>query len=167
MTQLLDYLASKPNATIRFHASKMILNVHSDASYLSEPNAKSRVAGRYFLGEVPSNGQPIMTNGNIFVMCGILKFVVCSAAEAELAALFLNTKAEKSLDLFSKNLATHSRQLQSTVITKQQQASPTTLSKSQIALNGNTILLDNRPGQTQVFWYSMPPLAIKLSCLLY
>ena len=36
-----------------------------------------------------------MTNGNIFVLCGILKFVVCSAAEAELGALFHNTKARK------------------------------------------------------------------------
>jgi len=104
VTQLLDYLATKPKATIRFHASKMILNVHLDASYLSEPNAKSRVAGHYFLGGTPSNGRPIMTNGNIFVMCGILKFVVCSAAEAELAALFLNAKAGKIIRLILKEL---------------------------------------------------------------
>ena len=130
MTQLLDYLASKPNTTIRFHASKMILNVHSNSSYLAEPNAKSRVAGHYFLGEIPKNGRPIMTNGNIFIMCGILKFVVCSAAEAELAALFLNAEAEKLFGLFLRNLATHSCQLQSTVTTKQQQASRTTRWKS-------------------------------------
>ena len=36
--QLLDYLASNPDAKIRFHASNMIMNIHSDASYLSEPN---------------------------------------------------------------------------------------------------------------------------------
>ena len=30
-----DYSASNPNATIRFHASGMILLIHSDASYLS------------------------------------------------------------------------------------------------------------------------------------
>ena len=40
--QLLDYLATLPNAKVRFHASKMVLNVHSDASYLSEPGVKSR-----------------------------------------------------------------------------------------------------------------------------
>jgi hypothetical protein len=40
--QLLDYLASNPDAKIRFHASEMIMNIHSDASYLSEPNAQSR-----------------------------------------------------------------------------------------------------------------------------
>ena len=36
---LLDYLATHPDARIRYHASDMILNVHSDASYLSETKA--------------------------------------------------------------------------------------------------------------------------------
>ncbi len=34
--QMLDYLATHPDATVRFQASDMILNIHSDASYLSE-----------------------------------------------------------------------------------------------------------------------------------
>ncbi len=34
--QLLDYLATNQMAKIRFHASEMILNIHSDASYLLE-----------------------------------------------------------------------------------------------------------------------------------
>ena len=33
--QLLDYCATHPDATIRYRASNMILNIHSDASYLS------------------------------------------------------------------------------------------------------------------------------------
>jgi predicted protein tyrosine phosphatase len=33
--QLLDYLATHPDATIRYHASDMILHIHRDASYLS------------------------------------------------------------------------------------------------------------------------------------
>jgi hypothetical protein len=33
--QLLDYLATHPDAAIRYHASDMILHIHSDASYLS------------------------------------------------------------------------------------------------------------------------------------
>ena len=45
-----------------------------------------------------------MTNGNIFVMCGLLKFVVCSAAEAELAALFLNAKTGKIIRLILEEL---------------------------------------------------------------
>jgi hypothetical protein len=39
--QLLDYLATHPNATVRYHKSDMILNIHSDASYLSETKARS------------------------------------------------------------------------------------------------------------------------------
>ena len=34
---LLDYAATYPNATIRYNASQMILRIHSDASYQSEP----------------------------------------------------------------------------------------------------------------------------------
>ena len=43
--QLLDYIATHPDAVIRFYPSAMILNIHSDASYLTEPRARSRVAG--------------------------------------------------------------------------------------------------------------------------
>ena len=38
---VLDYLASHPNAVVRFCASNMVLNIHSDASYLSKPKAHS------------------------------------------------------------------------------------------------------------------------------
>ena len=34
---LLNYAATQTNANIRYTASEMILNIHSDASYLSEP----------------------------------------------------------------------------------------------------------------------------------
>ena len=37
--QLLDYLATNADAKVRFHKSDMIMNVHSDASYLSESKA--------------------------------------------------------------------------------------------------------------------------------
>jgi hypothetical protein len=46
--QLLDYLATHPDATIRYHASDMILHIHSDASYLSVSNARSRLGGLFF-----------------------------------------------------------------------------------------------------------------------
>ena len=46
--KLLNYLATHPEAKIRFHASDMILNIHSDASYLSETRARSRLAGFFF-----------------------------------------------------------------------------------------------------------------------
>jgi hypothetical protein len=36
--------------------------------------------------------KPIKLNGAFFTLCAILQFVVASAAEAELGALFLNCK---------------------------------------------------------------------------
>ena len=39
--QLVDYLATHPDAMVRFHTSAMILNVHADASYLSKANSHS------------------------------------------------------------------------------------------------------------------------------
>jgi hypothetical protein len=50
-SQLLDYLATHPDATIRYHASDMILHIHSDASYLSVSNAGNRLGGLFFLGK--------------------------------------------------------------------------------------------------------------------
>jgi hypothetical protein len=47
--QVLDYLASHPDAVVRFQASDMVLNIHSDASYLSEPKARSRACGHFFI----------------------------------------------------------------------------------------------------------------------
>ncbi len=45
--QLLDYLATHHDATVHFHASDMILNIHLDVLYLSKANAHSR-ACRHF-----------------------------------------------------------------------------------------------------------------------
>ena len=120
---LLDYLATNPDAKVRYHASEMVLNIHSDASYLSEPRAKSRLAGHFFLGSVPKKGESIKMNGAIYVACGVLRIVVCSAAEAELAALFLNIKEGKVLRLTLMNWDIHNRLHQSTVTTAQQQES--------------------------------------------
>eukprot|EP00804_Cyclotella_cryptica_P024679 CCRYP_001681-RA/>CCRYP_001681-RA protein AED:0.43 eAED:0.43 QI:0/-1/0/1/-1/1/1/0/133 len=82
----------------------MILNIHSDASYLAETNACSRIAGHFFLGSVPIDKQPIQLNGAIYLFCGILKFVVALAVEAELGALFLNCKEGKILRLVLQEL---------------------------------------------------------------
>jgi hypothetical protein len=88
--QVLDYLATHPDATIQFHATDMIMNIHLDASYLSAPNSCSRACGHFFLGWIPVDGEPIRLNGVFHMLCSILRFVVASAAEAELGALFLN-----------------------------------------------------------------------------
>jgi hypothetical protein len=102
--QLLDYLHSHSDATIRYIASDMILNVHSDASYLLEPKARSWLGGIFFLGKLPVNRRPIQLNGPIHVMAGICKFVVTSAAEAELGALFSNCQDATVLRLTLEEL---------------------------------------------------------------
>jgi hypothetical protein len=56
--KLFYYLAMHPDATIRFQASYMILNVHSNASYLSESNAHSRACSHFFHGMVPQGRGP-------------------------------------------------------------------------------------------------------------
>jgi hypothetical protein len=101
---LLDYLATHPDACIRFYASDMILNIHSDASYLSESRARSRASGRFFLGWLPQPNNPIKLNGPIFDLCVILQLVAASAAEAELGALFLNTQQAKIVRLILEEL---------------------------------------------------------------
>ena len=88
--QLLDYLASNSEVKVRYHASDMIMNIHSDTSYLSETKARSRACGHFFMGWMPKNGEPIKLNGAFYVNTTILRFVVASAAEAELGALFHN-----------------------------------------------------------------------------
>ena len=87
--QLLDYVATHPHAAICHHASKMILAVHADASYLSEPDSTSCIGGHYFLTDQDNNTP---NNGAILTLAAIIKHVVSFASEAEPAALFYNCK---------------------------------------------------------------------------
>ena len=66
----------------------MQLTIDSDTSYLSVSRARSRAAGYFYLS---SRSNPHL-NGAIHVACHVLKEVVSSAAEAELGALFYNSK---------------------------------------------------------------------------
>jgi hypothetical protein len=87
--QLLDYLATQEEAVLTYNSSEMILAAHSDASYLSEPNARSRAGGHFFLSnnaEIPPN------NGAILNIAHVIKHVMTSATEAELAALYINAR---------------------------------------------------------------------------
>ena len=88
--QLLDYVATHPNAGIRYVASGMILNLYSDASYLSEYKAKSRAGGHFWLG---NKGDKDFNNGAIVTLSSVIKHVMSSASESELAALIYNCKA--------------------------------------------------------------------------
>jgi hypothetical protein len=89
--QLLDYLATQPDAAIRYHASDMILHIHSDASYLSVSNARSRLGGLFFLGNKSPEQDKL--NGSILNVAAVIKNVVASAAESEVGACFHNAQS--------------------------------------------------------------------------
>jgi len=91
--QFLDYVASQEEAIVTYRTSDMKLTIHSNASYLSEPKARSRVGGHMFMAdleEIPIN------NGAILNISQIIK-VMSSAAEAEPGALFINSKKAVSM----------------------------------------------------------------------
>ena len=87
--QFLDYAASQNDAVVTYHKSDMILAVHIDASYLSEPKARSRAGGHFFFSE---NDKDPKDNGALHIVVKIIKQFVLSAAEAELGRLFINAK---------------------------------------------------------------------------
>ncbi|KAL7426535.1 hypothetical protein ACHAXH_000713, partial [Discostella pseudostelligera] len=67
----------------------MVLAAHSDASFLTEPNSRSRAGAHIFLAEddpIPHQNGPVLT------ISQIIKFVMASAAEAELAALYITAR---------------------------------------------------------------------------
>jgi hypothetical protein len=82
-----------------YRASDMILNVYSDASYLSAPRAHSHAGVYFFLGSIPVDGNPIKLNGAIHITYTILKLVAASAAKAEVGSLFLNAQEVKVIRL--------------------------------------------------------------------
>jgi hypothetical protein len=58
--QFLDYASTHPDTIFTYHASDMVLAAHSDASYLSKSNARSRAGGHFFMSSntntPPNNG---------------------------------------------------------------------------------------------------------------
>lgn len=73
----------------------MILHLETNAAYLEQPEANSRIAGYYYLSNHPPKPPQIPTppcNGPLHIICKTLRHVVASTAEAETAGLFFNTQ---------------------------------------------------------------------------
>ena len=87
--QILDYCATYPDDGILYRSSDMILAGHSDAGFNNETIARSRSGAHIFLSE---NESIHLWNGPIITISQIMKYVVSSAAEAEITALFLTAK---------------------------------------------------------------------------
>jgi hypothetical protein len=89
--KLLNCCNTHPESKIRYHSSDMILHIHSDASYLSEDEEKSRAGGFFYMGNA-TKGKKKLTNGAILIISKVIKHVMSSAAEAEIGAVFINSK---------------------------------------------------------------------------
>ena len=71
----------------------MVLYVNSDAAYLVLPEAKSRIAGHFYLSDHPNKlaaNQTPTPNAPFLTECRTLRHVVATAAEAETGGLFHN-----------------------------------------------------------------------------
>jgi hypothetical protein len=80
-----------PDATLRYNASEMILHIHSDTSYLSVSNARSRLGGLFFCGD--KRPQEDTLSGSILNVASVIKNVVASAAESEVGACFQDAQS--------------------------------------------------------------------------
>ena len=83
---LLNYIASNPNPTICYQASDMILHTDSDAAFHVRPQARNRAGGYHYLG----SRQGDLFNAPVLVLAKVIKNVMGSAAEAEVAAIHMN-----------------------------------------------------------------------------
>ena len=74
----LDHMASQEEPILTYKASDMVLAIHSNASYLSKPKARSRAGGHMFMSmndDIPTN------NGAVLNISQIIQAVMSSAAE--------------------------------------------------------------------------------------
>jgi hypothetical protein len=86
---LLDYVATYPADGIVYRSSDMILCAHADAGFLNETNSCSRAGAHIFLSE---NDPFPRFNGVVLSIAQIIKFVMASSAESELAALYVTAR---------------------------------------------------------------------------
>jgi len=90
-------MATYPNAAVRFHASNMILHVHSNAVYMALPEAQSHAGGYFYLSSKPNktNSNKIPLNGAIRNKCSTICNVMGPAAEAEVGRLYINRRCRE------------------------------------------------------------------------
>ena len=85
-------MATYSNAMVRFHALDMLLRGYINASNITEPEARSRAAGHFFLGIIPSKFAWECLNIPIHVNCNILIFAAASATKELNVKMFCDRK---------------------------------------------------------------------------
>ena len=66
----------------------MILYIYIDGSCLSINKAQNRVGGYFFFTDNPKNSELAKHNGAINVLCNIIKNIMGSDSEKEIASIF-------------------------------------------------------------------------------
>ena len=77
---------------VHYHTSGMVLHIHSYSSYLSAPQACSRVGGFFFLGDVTEDPDKTKINGAVYVLVKILEILMALAAELEVGSTYESEK---------------------------------------------------------------------------
>ena len=89
MLQLINYITTYPYDRITYRASSMVLSGHADVAYLIVSKAHSRAGAHIMLSEdmpVLPHNRPVLT------IAQIIKNVMSSSSESELAGLFTISK---------------------------------------------------------------------------
>ena len=89
--QFIYYVATYMDVIFTNTASDMVFKVHNDTLHLSKPKARIQAVGNFFLEVDTSN---TTKNGTVLNIAQIIKAVITSAAEAELCALFINSRED-------------------------------------------------------------------------
>jgi hypothetical protein len=85
--QILADTSTHTEDTIRYSASSVNITINSDASYISKSQAQSRAGIIFYLSSPHQHDTPVPTHQATNIISVILKHIIASAAEAELAAL--------------------------------------------------------------------------------
>ena len=88
IVNLLNCVAYNPNAEIIYCTSNMILQADSDGAYLLTSKAQNCAGDYHFLGNVAC----MQSNGPVLILVTIIENMMASAAEAKVAALYLNAQ---------------------------------------------------------------------------
>jgi hypothetical protein len=83
----------------------MVLQVSSNASYLSEPEAHSRTGGHFYLCN--NDGRQQQINGPILFLSSIIKHVVSSAVKAKVGSIFNNAMEVAPMRVMLEEMGHH------------------------------------------------------------
>ena len=97
IAHFLDYAATHPDAQLVYRHSDMHLWSHTDASYLTEPKARSRAGGYHFFSDKPllplrPDSPAPMHNHPVLVVCKMIERVMSSTQEAETGGGYINAR---------------------------------------------------------------------------